>query len=217
MKPQELAFNNCTLAILEDTFDLRKENTNNELTTWLSAQIELSPYEQEMVKIAANALTDNVAHWNEQDLSLHYIGPMFLFANFTVPYRFNLFAQINIEATLNDIRLFGRVDELVASGFRSPKIPFFAFNEYKRQTDPNGDPAGQCLAAMLAGQTLNSSNSTQTMYGCFVIGSTWNFMVLEGKQYTISNSLDGRDINDALQILRILKALKQICTARTQV
>lgn len=215
MKPTELMFSNCTLAILEDWFELRlhKQYNNTTLDTWLASDAEIFPYEVQSVQILRSALADNSEHWNEQSLSLHYIGPMFSFAQFTMPYRFNLFAHSNLEAVVNDIKLFGRVDEMVATGFREPKIPYFAFNEYKRQTDPNGDPAGQCLAAMLAGQALNDKK--ETVYGCYVIGATWYFMVLEGKHYAMSNSFDGRDIDEALQILRILKAFKEVCMQRT--
>ena len=215
MKPTELMFSNCTLAILEDWFELRLQVSYQTLDNWLnSAQnITTSVFEKEMVAMIANDLHKGAAHWNETDLSMHFIGPMFSVAQFIEEYRFSLFAQRNIEAVVNDIKLFGRVDEMVATGFREPKIPYFAFNEYKRQTDPNGDPAGQCLAAMLAGQALNDKK--ETVYGCYVIGATWYFMVLEGKHYAMSNSFDGRDIDEALQILRILKALKEVCMQRT--
>ena len=45
-----------------------------------------------------------------------------------------------------------------------------------QQFDPNGDPAGQTLAAMLVAQVLNQHQ--QTIYGAYVVGSDWNFMVL---------------------------------------
>ena len=220
MKPTELMFSNCTLAMLEDWFGLHKQYNNASLNTWLSSNAEIHPFESENIKNLTATLADNSEHWNETDLSMHFIGPMFSVAQFTVRYRFNLFAQRNIEAVVDDIKLFGRVDEMIATGFREPKIPYFAFNAYKRKASPdlsegeeNNDPAGQCLAAMLAAQALN--HKKETVYGCYVIGATWYFMVLEGKHYAMSNSFDGRDIDEALQILRILKALKEVCMQRT--
>lgn len=215
MNPTELAFNNCTLALLEHCFELRLQLGHTTLDNWLnSAQnMAISPTEREMVSLFADGLHKNAPHWNETDLSMHFIGPMFSIAQFVEQYRFNLFAQQNIEAAVNNIRLFGRVDEIIATGFREPKTPYFAFNEYKRQTDPNGDPAGQCLAAMLAGQAINEKQ--EPIYGCYVIGATWYFMILDGTNYAMSNSFDGRDNDESLQILRILKALKQVCMERT--
>ena len=145
---------------------------------------------------------------------MHFIGPMFSLVNFTEPYRFNLFAQRNIEAMMTeDVMLMGRVDETIATGYQEPEKPFFAFNEYKRQTDPNGEPAGQALGAMLAGQAL--SGDGKPIYGCYIIGRNWTFMVLEGKKYAMSNMYDGGSYEDACQILRILFQLKEYCMERT--
>lgn len=83
----------------------------------------------------------------------------------------------------------------------------FAFTEYKRQLDPNGDPVGQTLAAMLVAQVLNANQ--QAIYGAYVIGSDWRFMVLEGKHYTISRDYSALS-DEIFDILRILKALKAI-------
>jgi len=74
-----------------------------------------------------------------------------------------------------EIELSGEPDGIVATGYWEPKIPLFAFSEYKRLIDPNGDPAGQCLAAMLVGQAL--SEEPHPLYGCYVIGNAWRFLV----------------------------------------
>jgi hypothetical protein len=178
--------------------------------------MELSAFHQETVCGLCELLQDNVSHWNEYDLSLHFIGPMFSTVNFTARLRFNLFAQHTLSAEVNQIMLSGRVDEVIASGYRSPKLPFFAFNEYKKETDPNGDPQGQALAAMLVGQQQNkNSDKNFPIYGCYIIGRNWFFMVLEGNKYTTSEAYQSTKYNDALQIFRILLQLKTYCLERT--
>lgn len=116
---------------------------------------------------------------------------------------------------------------MVASGFREPEQPFFAFqrsdvSEYKRNLDSDdcpayGDPAGQCLAAMLAGQTVNHIQDLATphlpVYGCYVVGSLWQFMTLEGRYYAISPGFSATS-DDLFNIYRILKALRQIVVER---
>lgn len=174
----------------------------------------MSEEDKRIVKRLSRSLRTNAEHWNEQELSLHFIGPMFPLVYFTEMYRFNIFAQSSISSTIGDIELTGRVDELIATGFRSPKIPFFAFNEYKRGQDYKGDALGQALAAMLVGQCLNTDG--KPIYGCCVIGQHWYFMTLEGKQYAISSTFDGTNFEDACQILRILYQLKQYCMERTE-
>lgn len=143
----------------------------------------------------------------------HFIGPMFSLIDFTEPYRFNLFAQRYISATVNDILLSGKPDGLIASGYRNPEKPFFCFHEYKAPPDlpegeENNDPAGQCLAAMLVGQALNLPEK-KIIYGCYVIGRDWYFMVLDNKQYAISNVYSATT-PAIFNILQILKTLLQI-------
>lgn len=213
---EKLNFKECTLSIMEETFKLFPTKQSKTLTDWMSADIVLSAFQQETVQHLCNLLQDNVEHWNEYDLSLHFVGPMFSAVNFTQPMRFNLFAQRNLEAEVQEIKLMGRVDEVIASGYRVPKLPFFAFNEYKKETDPDGDPAGQVLAAMLVGQQLNqAAGNDYPIYGCYIIGRNWFFVVLEGKKYAKSNAYNSTKQDEALQILRMLFYLKLYCLDKT--
>jgi hypothetical protein len=207
-------FNKCTLAFMEKHLRLRPHFNSVLLTNWIDSKIKLSEFEEMSVAHLSAHLGINAFHWNEQALSMHFIGPMFTLPNFTEVSRFNLFPQETIGAEVTpEYTLTGRVDEMIATGFRTPEIPIFAFNEYKRETDPDGDPNGQCLAAMLVGQKLNDNDLP--IYGCVVIGRTWRFVILEGTKYTFSNDYNGSEYEDACQILRILKQLKTYCMERT--
>ena len=211
---ETINFNKCTLDFLEESIGLRPRLDSVVLTAWVSSTEILNNFEQMSVQHLSQHLKKNAFHWNEQALSMHFIGPMFTLPDFTEMSRFNIFPQESIEAeVMPNITLIGRVDEMIATGFRKPKIPIFAFNEYKRETDPDGDPNGQCLAAMLVGQKLN--NNDLPIYGCVVIGRVWRFVVLEGKNYAFSPNFDAAAYDDACQILRILKLLKVYCMERT--
>lgn len=141
---------------------------------------------------------------------------MFSIVHFTIVTKMNLFAQRFISAEVPDrngnlILLSGKPDGVLASGYRGPEIPYFAFQrsvvtEYKREKDPDGDPGGQCLAAMLTGQTLNS-NLSQPMYGCYVVGQNWYFLMLLGKEYAISAAYSAVT-DEVFYILGLLKSLK---------
>lgn len=205
----KLNFNQCTLPLLDKTFGLRNVVSSSVLDDWLqrAATVELSDFEEEYCLTLQNLLRANTNSWQEQELAMHFIGPLFTVINFTDLYRYNLFAQRHIEARIDTYLLAGEPDGLIASGYYEPEIPFFAFSEYKRQRDPNGDPAGQALAAMLVGQVLNQKHTP--VYGCYVIGRDWNFMVLEGAHYAISRDYSGLS-DEVFTILRILKALKTI-------
>lgn len=205
----KLNFNQCTLPLLDKTFGLRNVASSAVLEDWLqrAAAVELSSFEEQYCRTLQSLLRANTNSWQEQELAMHFIGPLFTVVNFTDLYRYNLFAQRHIEATIDNYLLAGEPDGLIASGYYEPEIPFFAFSEYKRQRDPNGDPAGQALAAMLVGQVLNQKHAP--VYGCYVIGRDWNFMVLEGTHYAISRDYSGLS-DEVFTILRILKRLKSI-------
>ncbi|MEN0051737.1 MAG: hypothetical protein AAF806_32025, partial [Bacteroidota bacterium] len=145
-------------------------------------------------------------HWNEQELSLNFIGPVFAMVRFSSK-KFNFFAQRSLNAVVNDIELFGKTDGLIASGYRKPNLPFFSFHEFKKELDSTGDPAGQNLAAMLVGQSLNENHIP--IYGCFVNGHSWYFMALKDKEYAISRGYSATS-DEILDIFRILKGLKQL-------
>lgn len=214
-------FNDCTLAFLEKTFGLIEANQNEALSDWLqrASDMALSIAEQEYVSQLRHLLNENVKHWNEQELSLHFIGPILSKIHFTSPERrFNLFAQRPLAGDVASAlgqhvwHLFGKPDEILASGFREPEAPFFCFHEYKREAEPAGDPAGQVLSAMLAGQSLNPIE--HPMYGCYVIGRDWYFVALLGRYYTISRDYSAIT-DDVFYIMRVLKALKEIVKERT--
>lgn len=206
------AFTDCSLVYLEKTFGLIQEFNEPALNEWLSVPIELSEHERRELRDFQEPLTLNVLHWNEQELSLNFIGPIFALVRFT-SRKFNLFAQRPLRATIGEVELYGRPDAFIASGFREPEIPFFAFHEFKKDVEPAGHPAAQALAAMVAGQSLNT-DSTKPIYGCYVNGRDWNFMTLIGQTYCISSDYSALT-DDLFDIFRILKALKQIVSERT--
>ena len=215
----EKPFNECTLSYLEDSFGIRPVRSSAILQNWLSTSSELNSLEKRDLLFFQELLIDNSLHWNEQELALHFIGPLFSLAHFiSTDYKFNLFAERSIEAIITNIngdavRLFGKPDGILASGHREPKIPYFAFQEYKKHKEPNGEPEGQCLAALLAGQEINGS-TTQTMYGCVVAGQNWYFITLVGKEYCISPAYSALT-DEVFLIFNALKALKVIVKALT--
>ncbi|MEN0046481.1 MAG: hypothetical protein AAF806_05450 [Bacteroidota bacterium] len=210
---QQKSFSDCTLDFLDNTFDLRQVERLSTLDKWLdnSQEVEISPLKVEFLKELQSLLQYNVRSWNERELDMHFIGPIFSIANFSSE-QFNLFAQRNIEAEVQNWKLFGSPDGMIASGRRAPKLPFFAFSEYKRQKNPKGEPEAQTLAAMLVGQTLNA-NTSLPIYGCYVIGNDWYFMSLEGKNYAFSRDFSAIT-DDVFAIFRILLYLKEIIKER---
>lgn len=199
------SFNDCSLSYLAKTFRLKRLLKSPDLDAWLNQPIELTQREKENLQEFQDLLQFNILSWNEQELALHFIGPVFSLVRFSTE-QFNLFAERYIEAIVDDVKLSGKPDGLIATGYFEPEKPFFCFQEYKKEVDNSGDPIGQVVAAMIVGQQLNQENLL--MYGCYVIGRNWHFVTLNERNYSISQAFEATT-DDLFHIFRILKVLKQ--------
>jgi hypothetical protein len=213
---KNLTFKQCTVGLLERTLGIEQILHSETLNQWLNYQIDITESERENLLEQQEVLIFNLLGWNEQELALNFIGPVVSMLRFKSK-KFNLFAERSIEATLttvdgSELALNGKPDGIIASGFREPEMPFFSFHEHKQELDSSGDPAGQVLAAMLVGQSQNN-NPELPMYGCYIIGQNWYFLVLENKNYAIASPFSATN-KELFDIFRILKALKAIVEKR---
>ncbi len=199
-------FKEWTLAKLDKRFGLEQVMENANLETWLKKPGDISDFERNSLLHLQQTLLFNIDNWNEQEYALHFIGPIFTLVNFS-HRKFNIFAERYLAGTVDGDEMAGNPDGMVASGWREPEIPYFCLQEYKREKNPDGDPAGQCLAAMLVAQELNQNACP--VYGCYILGRNWFFMILEGKHYAISNSYSAThdQVFDIFIILKTLKAM----------
>lgn len=207
-----MKFSECTIPFLEKKFGLIERDEIECLNSWLSMSSDISDFQKQSLIFHQKELKFNIWNWNEQELSLHFIGPLISLSEFSTN-AFNIFAQRNLSGIVDDIELNGKPDGIIAKGRREPEIPYFCFQEYKKELDPDGHPLPQVLGAMLVGQTLNQLN--KTMYGCYVIGKMWTFVVLENRNYTTSESYDSTS-NEIFDIFKILLNLKNIIKELTR-
>lgn len=205
---KEKNFGKCTLDFLDTTFGLEQADTLPILEEWLAVDGAITATEKIALLDIQAALRFNVHDWNEVELITNFIGPLFqklkIFSK-----KYNFFSVRDVEATLqgrqDEWRLYGKPDGMIAAGRRLPRKPYFMFNEYKKDTDSDGDPSGQVLSAMLAGQQINGGK--RPIFGCYVVGQNWYFMVLHQKEYTISAAYSALS-NDIFLIFNILKRMK---------
>jgi hypothetical protein len=214
---EKLYLNQMSQQSLYKLFGLRKVNKIQALEDWISNTCSLTNQEENIALFYKNRLLKNIDSWNEQELSLGFIGPLINIIDFKVPYQLNFFAQRPISAIVDNYELFGKPDGMLAAGNFEPEAAFFSFQEYKKDVNSSGDPAGQNLAAMLVGQAQNKAqnkDNDEVVYGCYVVGRLWYFMVLKGKEFAISKDYSATHDDDILNIVRILKALRSILFAR---
>jgi hypothetical protein len=197
-------FREWTLDKMDEAFGLDQVRTLPILTEWIAFPYELDDYERRYLHQLRETYFLGGDDWNEAELENKIISPLFVFAQIDNK-KFAYFLERELAITIDDYELSGKVDGMIATGFRNPKKPYFCMNEYKRATDPNGDPKGQALVAMLVAQKLNDNK--QPILGSFIVGRHWCFMALVGTEYAISNSL-ACDDDEIYDIYRVLKGLR---------
>ncbi|PWK24479.1 hypothetical protein LV89_02992 [Arcicella aurantiaca] len=199
-----------TLDTIEESFGLLQVRSLPILDELLAHKHEADAYEQRYLgSLREDYLMLGGDDWNEVELENKLISPLIVFSGIS-NQKYSYFLERELGATINDIELSGRVDGMIASGFRNPKKPYFCLSEYKRGTDPNGDPKGQALIAMLVAQHLNhdaNRNDDRPIFGSYIIGRNWCFMALVGKEYAISTDFSCVD-DEIFDIFRIMKGLR---------
>ncbi len=199
------SFESWILEDLEDCFGLKEIKKSELLIDWLNSKIEIESDKEKFMLYYQELLIKYNKTWNEDELKLHFIGPLLMLINFNSDF-YKSFSQRTISAKINDIEVSGKVDYMVARGKQKPKNPFFFLHEYKpsRRSSAN-DPDGQLLIAMLAAQNENKNNNP--IYGIVVEGRYWYFVVLNENKYEISKGFDACE-DDIYQIYAILCKVK---------
>jgi hypothetical protein len=202
---QKSNFREWSLEKVERTFQLVQVSKLPILEELLS--YEFTPNEHQvynLTELSQNYTEHGGDDWNEIELENKLISPVIV-ASGIDNKNFAYFLERELAITIDEYELSGKVDGMIATGFRSPQMPYFCLNEYKRGTDPYGDPRGQALIAMLSAQKLN--NNGKPIYGSYIIGRNWYFMALVGKEYAISKDFSCVD-DEMFDIFRILKSLR---------
>lgn len=197
-------FNELTLSRLEKRFGLQEVKEHELLTNWLASEASITDEEQTQLLKIQKKHSAYIYSYNESELTTKVITPIINLVDFETPYSWS-FLQRELSAVIDGELLSGKPDLLIAKGTKDPDIPYFCLHEYKQAFDNSGDPAGQCLAAMLVAQELNQHQFM--MYGAFVVGADWFFMILQEKIYSIS-SVYVVTKPEIFDIFRILKAMK---------
>ncbi len=202
------SFSKWTIAEVEERFDLRQCKQHELLSQWMntSETAPLAPEEKHFLTEFRDKLRDHIWDWNEWELKGKFIFPLLAAVNFDEEL-YQSFIEREISVEIEDDVLSGKVDFLVANGRRYPKHPYFFIHEFKKEHEASGDPLGQLLITMVAAQKLN--NDSKPVYGCYVMGRLWFFVVLDGQDYATSLAYDATkdDINEIFIMLKKAKGI----------
>ncbi|MDM8558264.1 hypothetical protein [Candidatus Parabeggiatoa sp. HSG14] len=199
-------FKEWTLTTLDKAFGLRQIWECSLMDKWENKEVEIDNFEKKTLLNLQKSLIRGGRAWNEVELENKFISPVVMTANID-DEQMGYFLERSLSSIVADYELSGIVDGMIATGFREPDIPLFCMHEYKRSVENQGSPDAQVLAAMLVAREQN--NNQKPIYGLFVVGLNWNFIVLNGNEYFISKTYHADD-EEIFAIFKMLKTLKKI-------
>lgn len=229
MEKKVYNFSDFTTEQVESAFQLTEVRDKAVIDNWLTIaqRQKIEPLDNTILDIILPKLKNARTTWNEDELKIKFLSPLLMLIDFDMLEKnFASFSERWLRKDIKNYTFQGKVDWMIASGKYEPKQPFFFIHEYKRGVGSSKDPAGQLLAAMCIAQTLNAAPSKIDLfnptpivyedlpiYGCYVIGHLWYFVVLKNKNYFISRPYHAIIRKDLEEIVKLLKAQKEMILA----
>ena len=200
--------------VLIDAFGLDKVYDTPEIANWVTATGLLTPLQSDLLDDIYLKTFKRVGGWNEEEVKMKLISFLFYAANLEEDGKIATFYERELAADINGKHLSVTCDCLVAKplGLSSPKLPYFFLQEFKRRKKNANDPEGQMLAAMLIAQHKN--NDGKPLYGAWLTGGLWEFTILIDQTYHSSYSFNSVEKKDLLNIVFILRKLKDLILNR---
>lgn len=190
-------------------FGLTRLEQPDALRAWLHVEGEIPPEFQKELESLRKLLSVRALSWNETELLVGFIAPFLHTISFrNLAKELEEFSQRRLELTTDEYGANGVVDWMLARGAFEPQKPYFFLHEYKRFKQRDSDPRGQLLIAMLAAQRTN--NDGNPVYGAWIAGVDWRFVLLESDQYSESKAYDATDREELAKIWLILNKTKYI-------
>jgi hypothetical protein len=199
-----------------EQFNLKRVHTPPTplMQEWLNAPApEFTDIERGIFEKKLLEANDQIVGWSEEDLKMKFIAFIVDLGYLTSENGVVTFFDKQISAVVEGTRLTVKSDFMMAKGTLDfYRTPYFHFQEYKPNKQPHGDPMAQLLEAFLIAQVKN--NNGKPLYGMEVIGKQWSFVVMEGKEYCVSQPFICTDRDDLMQIIAMFRLFKHIMKTR---
>ncbi len=211
MEKNKLGYDPSDIAL---AYNLKVNESCEFLNDWISAIYTLDDFENKFFdRIYKDAQVD-ASYWNEEELKIKMVGLLFSLADIEVKDKSKVFYERPLAKKVGDHDLAVICDCLVATPlpFNKPTKPYFFLQEFKKKRGEKNDPEGQLLTAMLIAQAQNQDN--KPIYGGYLFGSLWNFATLLDNQYCVSREFNATRKDDLLQIIFILRNIKELILNR---
>lgn len=191
-------------------FGLTVNKNCDTLAAWLDSTGQLSSFEESLFELLYKDALDDGGYLNEEELKIKVIGTLFRIADVEVKEKIKVFYERPLAATVRGHEVRVITDCLLATPlpFNKPTHPYFFLQEFKKKRGEKNDPEGQLMTAMLIAQEKNADK--QPLYGGYLFGTVWNFSTLVDTDYCVSREYNITRRDDLLQMVFILRKLKEL-------
>lgn len=209
--------NTISLADVANVIDTLKINVVSDckhLSDWQNAKGHLTPNHQELIEEARQDLAKNLSRWNEEELKMNFVSPVFRASQLNEPNKIQVFYERPLEGIIQGYAFSVICDCVVATPTQGgrPDVPYFFLQEFKKEKGDKIDAEAQMLVAMLIAQQKNSDS--KTIYGAWFRGENWHFTTLNGSDYCVAPTLVATKVDELQQILYMLQYLKTLILDR---
>lgn len=211
-KPKAKPFKNWLYEDVAKEFGLKRLSSHvflQELDQLIPDPLHIANNEVNRLK---NILVEYIDTWNEDELKTMFINPFLSLINLVSPY-YKVFVKrpLSISYANGTLITESDVDFVLGKGLQTMKKPFYLVNKYIAETPQRGkiiiQDIGHILIAMLAAQKQNQDN--KPIYGIYVIGRLWFFVILDGSEYAVSKSYSAED-EEIFKIFAMLLHIKDV-------
>lgn len=185
------------------------------LEEWLDVSNNLTEAEKAQLEEHRAELEANVSFWNEEELKIKFLAFILRMADYDHSTKYRTYLDRDISAIVQGEPLLTKADFMISKGVGDYyTAPYFCFHEFKRKKNAD-DPIAQVLMAMLISQEKNKND--KPIYGCYIMGANWYFMLIQGDTYAqMTSPLRATNKNELQEILLILRKFKVILETQLQ-
>ncbi len=213
-KKKEIKYSEADLIRAFNLIRLKGNDAHPLMQEWVEVALPtLTVVEQSIFENIFKKAYYKIEGWNEEELKMKFIAHVMDLGHLEDNGAYFTYCEREIFAEVENKYLYLKADFMIAKGILdSPEAPYFYIQEYKKLKDPSGDPVPQLIEGFLI--AMHENQNGKPMYGCTVTGKLWDFFVMEGKTYCISDSFDCTNKDHLLKIISILRKYKEILETR---
>jgi hypothetical protein len=198
------------VANLIDTLQLKVVDNCEHLQKWTQSIGYITPFYATLIEEARQDLVKNLSKWNEEELKMNFVSPIFKASQLNEPNKVQVFYERALTGQVKGYEFSLICDCMVATPTQGgrPQSPYFFLQEFKKEKGDKVDAEAQMLAAMLLAQEMN--NDKKVVYGAWFRGESWHFTTLYGNDYCVAPTLVATKTDDLNQIVYRLQFLKTL-------